>query len=55
MILYFASGGRKVEEMPHVLAYKSKNWGVLLSFKDIRTKDKQGSARFRKLIEKKKK
>lgn len=53
MIIYFASGGRKVEEMTHVCAYKSKNWGVLLSYKDIKTKDKQGSSRFRKLIERK--
>ena len=55
MKFYFASGGRKVEEMGKITALNSLSWGILLSFKDIRTKDKRGSSRFRKLTERKKK
>lgn len=55
MIFYFAGNGRKAENVKTILEHPCKNWGVLLSYKDIRTKDETGSARFKRLKERRKK
>ena len=57
MIIYFAGSGRKSEHNEKLLKQNSPNWGILLSYKDIKTKDRQGCSRFvnlKKLKDKKK-
>lgn len=55
MVFYFAGNGLKVENDERIMKYPTKNWGVLLSYKDVQTKDEKGSKRFQKLVERKKK
>jgi len=55
MIIYFAGGGRKIENSKKVIDHKNKNWGVLLSYKDMKkTKDGKGGNRFQELIKNRK-
>lgn len=49
MIFYFAGNGRKLEDVEQVVQYPKKSWGILLSYKDLQTKDGTGGSRFRKL------
>lgn len=49
MIIYLAGSGRKPENNDRLKKKNSDNWGVLLSYKDTRTKDNKGSSRFKKL------
>lgn len=53
MIFYFAGTGRKVEDVEKIVDYPSKNWGVLLSYKDIKTKKGDGSKRFKAITKRK--
>ena len=54
MIIYFAGNGRKAELSKKLCEHENKEWGVLLSYKDIQTKDKKGCLRFKNLIKNKK-
>ena len=54
MIIYLAGNGRKVENSPKILEQQNDNWGVLLSYKDEKTKTKKVTSRFRNLIKRKK-
>jgi hypothetical protein len=51
MIIYFAGDGKKQENSRRMRSMDSQNWGVLLSFKSIKTKSHKGNSRFQKLIE----
>lgn len=52
MIIYFAGDGKKMEEDKHAISSKSKNWGVLLSYKSVKTKSNEGNKRFKRLMRK---
>jgi len=54
MIVYIAGNSCRIEDIDRILETKSKRWGVLMSYKDLQTKTGNGSARFRRLIERKK-
>lgn len=49
MIIYFAGAGYKVENSEKIKKEDNDQWGVLLSYKDQKTKDGNGSKRFQKL------
>lgn len=49
MIIYFAGAGYKVEDSKKIVAEDNNQWGVLLSYKDQKTKDGNGSKRFQKV------
>lgn len=51
MIIYFAGAGRKVEDSKRLKAEPNSQWGVLLSYKDQKTKDGKGSGRFQRLYQ----
>jgi hypothetical protein len=53
MIFYFAGNGRKPENVERIMNHPSENWGILLSYKDVRTKDGTGSARFKRVVKRK--
>lgn len=50
MIIFFAGDGEQTEDSKQLIRKKSKNWGVLLSFKTIKTKSNTGSARFNRIF-----
>ena len=49
MIIYFAGAGYKVEDSLRIQKEDNVQWGVLLSYKDQKTKDGKGSKRFQKV------
>lgn len=51
MIVYFAGNSLKLEDAEHLKQKKSKLWGVLMSYKDLRNKSGNGSPRFRRIME----
>ena len=52
MIIYLAGNGCKAEDISQLK--EREQWGVLLSYKDTKTKDKIGSKRFQRLMKRKK-
>ena len=52
MIVYFAGDGQKQEDDEHLLELNDHDsWGVLLSYKTIKTKrNNKGSTRFQRLM-----
>ena len=53
MKIYRAGDGCKAETIDSLNSQTNKGWGVLLSYKSVKTKDGKGSLRFRELIKNK--
>ena len=53
MIIYLAGNGRKAEDTIELLEHKVKDWGVLLSYKDMQVTNNDGGLRFNKIKKRK--
>ena len=52
MIIYLVSSSVDIEDVPSLRL--RKHWGVLVSYKDVKTKIPGGSSRFKRLMKRKK-
>jgi len=50
MIIYLAGKSQKLENIDVIVNSPIKNWGLLWSYKELQTKDKQGSKQFKELM-----
>jgi len=50
MIIYFAGNGVTNENSEVVINLQKDNWGILLSYKEIKTKKGDGNLRYKKLM-----
>lgn len=54
MIIYLAGNGSEPENENKIKGLQSSNWGILISYKDVKAKHNKGSRRFKRIKKNKK-